>query len=288
MIVEKKYIPKSMYSIKCPYTMQPTYITIHNTANDASADNEYNYMTKVNGKSTTGFHIVVDDKKAIYAIPLERNSWNAGDGINGPGNRKSISIEICYSKSGGERYRKAEENCIQLVVTLFKQYGMDISKLRKHQDWSGKYCPHRILSENRWESFKKRVSDKLNNNSKFNVGDKIKINTINNYKYYIADDVKYLYGVYQIRENINAGGVSNFSWIDNGIPEKCVDLVDANGIKLKDSDRRHVKKGNKFVFAKIFTIKKIVRDKNRIYLYLDFDNNEMHRFWVIEDNCVNA
>lgn len=34
--------------------MNPQYITIHNTANDASADNEHTYMTKTNAGSSTG------------------------------------------------------------------------------------------------------------------------------------------------------------------------------------------------------------------------------------------
>lgn len=34
--------------------------------------------------------------------------------------------------------------------------------MKKHQDWSGKYCPHRILGENRWESFKQRIQAELN------------------------------------------------------------------------------------------------------------------------------
>lgn len=83
---------------------------------------------------------------------------NIMDGSNGPGNRKSIGIEICYSKSGGDRYNKAEENCVQLVAMLLKRYGWGIDRVKKHQDWSGKYCPHRILAEGRWESFKNRIA----------------------------------------------------------------------------------------------------------------------------------
>ena len=158
MKIEEKYISSSLYRTKSPYSMTPQYITIHNTANDASANNEYTFMTKTNASSTTGWHIVVDDVKAIYAVPLNRNSWHAGDGGNGPGNRKSIGIEICYSKSGGERYNKAEENCVQLVAMLLKRYGWGIDRVKKHQDWSGKYCPHRILAEGRWESFKNRIA----------------------------------------------------------------------------------------------------------------------------------
>lgn len=140
MKTEEKYISSSLYRTKSPYSMTPQYITIHNTANDASANNEYTFMTKTNASSTTGWHIVVDDVKAIYAVPLNRNSWHAGDGANGTGNRRSIGIEICYSKSGGERYNKAEENCVQLVAMLLKRYGWGIDRVKKHQDWSGKYC----------------------------------------------------------------------------------------------------------------------------------------------------
>uniref|UniRef100_UPI003FA52EDB peptidoglycan recognition protein family protein n=1 Tax=Lysinibacillus sp. 54212 TaxID=3119829 RepID=UPI003FA52EDB len=71
--------------------------------------------------------------------------------------------EICYSKSGGERYEKAEENAVQYIAKLLYQHGWGIDRVKKHQDWSGKYCPHRILSEGRWESFKQRVQVSLNN-----------------------------------------------------------------------------------------------------------------------------
>lgn len=94
-------ITKDKYSLKCPYKMTPTRIIVHNTANDASARNEIKYMESNN--HSTSFHYVVDDKEVVQGIPLDRNSWNTGDGANGKGNREGISIEICYSKSGGSR-----------------------------------------------------------------------------------------------------------------------------------------------------------------------------------------
>lgn len=117
------------------------------------------------------------------------------------------------------------------------------------------------------------------------VGSKVKIGTIAPYKYYIADDVQIKYGIYQIRENVNAGGENAFEWRDNGIPEACVDLVDENGNKLPNSDYTHTKKGDKFIFAKTFEVKKIAYDNNKKYFYLDFDGNADNRFWVIEDYC---
>ena len=88
--------PKDKYSIKCPHTLKAKTIIIHNTANDASAQNEVQYMHRNNNK--VSFHFAVDDVEIIKALPLDRNSWNAGDGSNGKGNREGISIEICYSK----------------------------------------------------------------------------------------------------------------------------------------------------------------------------------------------
>ncbi|HJA41202.1 MAG TPA: N-acetylmuramoyl-L-alanine amidase, partial [Firmicutes bacterium] len=57
--------------------------------------------------------------------------------------------EICYSKSGGERYVKAEENAVQLVAYLLKKYKLPISRVKQHNFWSGKDCPHRIRKEGR-------------------------------------------------------------------------------------------------------------------------------------------
>ncbi|MRC85176.1 N-acetylmuramoyl-L-alanine amidase, partial [Bacillus thuringiensis] len=110
-------------------------------------------------------HIAVDDKEAVQGIPLERNAWHTGDG-NGNGNRKSIGVEICYSLSGGDRYYKAEDNAAIVVAQLMKQYDIPINKVRTHQSWSGKYCPHRMLAEGRWDSFIERVQNAYNGGNK--------------------------------------------------------------------------------------------------------------------------
>lgn len=80
----------------------------------------------------------------------------------GSGNRKSISVEICYSLSGGDRYYRAENNAATVVAQLMKQYNIPISKVRTHQSWSGKYCPHRMLDEGRWNTFIERVQNPYN------------------------------------------------------------------------------------------------------------------------------
>lgn len=156
-LLKQKLIDESKYSIKCPYEMGAEFIVVHNTANDASAINEVNYMA--NNAQKTSFHIAVDDKEAIQAIPFDRNAFHAGDG-NGDGNRKGIAIEICYSKSGGDKFEKAKANAIDIIVDILKERNWDITKVRKHQDFSGKYCPHRILDEG-WDKFIAQIQERI-------------------------------------------------------------------------------------------------------------------------------
>lgn len=156
--IVQKLVSSNKYNIKCPYEMIEEYITVHNTNNDASAENEISYMNNNNNK--VSFHFAVDDIQAVQGLPLDRNGWHAGDG-NGTGNRKSIAIEICYSKSGGDKFIKAEQNAAKLIAQLLKERGWGINRVKKHQDWSNKYCPHRTLDLG-WDRFIKMIEIKLN------------------------------------------------------------------------------------------------------------------------------
>jgi len=158
MKVVQNLVPSSKYSIKCPYSMIPEFIVVHNTANDASARNEVAYMIRNNDK--VSFHYAIDDKEIIQGIPENRNAWHAGDGANGQGNRKGLSIEICYSKSGGKRFEEAEKLAAKFIAYELKEKGWGIDKVKKHQDFSGKYCPHRTLDMG-WQRFLDMVKSEL-------------------------------------------------------------------------------------------------------------------------------
>ena len=156
---KKNLVSPSKHSIKCPYSMTPEFVVVHNTANDASAENEVKYM--ISNNNQVSFHFAVDDKEVIQGLPLDRNAWACGDGANGNGNRKGIQVEICYSKSGGARFDAAEKNAARFIVQLLKERGWGAEKVKKHQDFSGKYCPHRTLDIG-WASFVNMVKDYLN------------------------------------------------------------------------------------------------------------------------------
>ena len=183
MNVIKNLVSQSKYSIKCPYSMTPEFVVVHNTANDASAQNEVKYM--ISNNNQVSFHFAVDDKEIVQGLPLDRNAWACGDGANGKGNRKGIQIEICYSKSGGARFENAEKNAAKFIAQLLKERGWGVDKVKKHQDFSNKYCPHRTLDKG-WASFVNMIKDYLNElnkpvqstqSSSISVGDKVKVKT---------------------------------------------------------------------------------------------------------------
>lgn len=186
-MLKQMLIDSNKYGVKCPYSMTPKGICIHNTANDASALAERNNVNRWDNDAEVSFHIAIDDIEAIQLIPFNRNAWHSGDGGNGPGNRNYIAIEICYSKSGGDRFIKAEQRAAKEVAVLLKEYGWSINNVKKHQDFSNKYCPHRTLNMG-WQRFLNMIQAELsalngtdtpsvpsNSNDEIVVGSKVKV-----------------------------------------------------------------------------------------------------------------
>lgn len=136
------------------------YIAIHNTANRASARSEVNYMHT--GQSEVTYHFAIDDKECVQALPLNKSGWHAGDGGR-KGGAVSIGIEICYSLDPDDpRYPVAEDNAAHKTAELLVSKGFGINRVKTHQMYSGKYCPHRMLDNNGWEAFKAKVQKYMN------------------------------------------------------------------------------------------------------------------------------
>lgn len=162
----KDHIPKTVPHDRRPGgAMTPHYLTIHSTANPKStAKGERNWLTNSENKRAASYHIVVDEREAIECIPLNEIAWHAGDGKGGTGNTKSISLEICES---GNR-TKTLKNAISLTAKILKDRRWDVSRLKRHHDWSGKNCP-RILIDSQyrekqiqtWDWFRKEVDELL-------------------------------------------------------------------------------------------------------------------------------
>ncbi|MFZ8765625.1 N-acetylmuramoyl-L-alanine amidase [Enterococcus diestrammenae] len=160
------------YANKCPYSMDADSVTVHETDNNASANNEVSYM--IGNTDQVSYHVAIDEKEAVQGIPFNRNTWNAGDGGSGHGNRKSISFEICrnYNQSQGtnitgtqlEQYKKAKANAIKVIAQIMVEQGIpaNTSTVKSHYDRSGKNCPSKMRNDGQWITFRDAVIKEYN------------------------------------------------------------------------------------------------------------------------------
>ena len=139
---------------------KPEYITIHNTPdiNEASGTNDaeqYARATFNNNMGDVVVHYYIDETACWHILADDTVGWHAADGSNGPGNTKSIAIEIIMDGSGDSSDKGAK-----LAAYLLYTYGLGIDKMKTHRDWySKKYCPAFILPH--WSDFRAKVEKYL-------------------------------------------------------------------------------------------------------------------------------
>lgn len=158
IIPRQNLLSPSKYNLKCPWEYRQENvrnIIVHNTANDASAEDEIAYM--IRNDSAVSYHFAIDDKEVVQGIPLSKGAFSCG---NRQGDLHGISIEICYSASGGERFIKAEKLAARFIAQLLNERGWGIDRVTKHQDYDGKYCPHRTLDLG-WQRFLNLVKKEM-------------------------------------------------------------------------------------------------------------------------------
>lgn len=168
--VKQKLVSQHKWDIKAPFEMDAEFITFHNTANDVSAEREIIYM--INNNSKVSYHFAVDEKEVVQGIPLNRTAWHCGDGL-GRGNLKSIGVEVCYSKSGGTKYKKAEALAIKFIAQLLHERNWGTDRVKQHNYWSGKNCPHLVRSEGRWIKVIASIQKELDALNTVAVGGKV-------------------------------------------------------------------------------------------------------------------
>lgn len=162
MEIVQNLVNSGKYSIKCPYERTPQFYVVHNTYNDAAASNEVAYMIRNDNK--VSFHYAVDDVEVVQGLLENRSAFASGDGGKGQGNLYGIHVEICYSKSGGDKFIKAEQNAAKFIADGLRAHGWGIDKVKKHQDFADKYCPHRTLDMG-WQRFLNMVQANLDGNA---------------------------------------------------------------------------------------------------------------------------
>lgn len=144
-------IPISNKNARPGYAMNAECFAVHNTGNPgASAKANSEYVDNQTGY--VSWHFTVGNCEVYQELPITESGWHAGDGANGPGNRKSIGIEIAEVPG-------AEETAIKFIAELLKATGLGIDRVLPHKHFSGKNCPRLILPH--WDKFINEIKKEM-------------------------------------------------------------------------------------------------------------------------------
>lgn len=159
--IYQSFIPKGKRN-RPGYYNPIDYITVHNTGNyaeTADADNHIGFLN--NTQSLVSWHYTVDDEKIVQHIPDRESAYHATDGA-GPGNRKSIGVEICVNGNDDDRLRKATDRAAKLIANLCRTYDLDASAIKQHHYfYNKKNCPEELRSGRpyTWDTFIHKVEE---------------------------------------------------------------------------------------------------------------------------------
>lgn len=177
---------------------KPEYIVIHYTGSPSQGiDRTVHYMTEY--KSEISAHYIVDGERIAQVVAIDDAAWHVSDGsVNRRyergkdaeawhnseageafhGNRNSIGIELCVTKSDKKSVKVGDtdweftkgtvETAAKLVAALMNELDIPIRRVIRHMDATGKPCPRPFVSlksdgnkdnDDRWLAFLKTVRD---------------------------------------------------------------------------------------------------------------------------------
>lgn len=144
------------------------YIIIHYTGTDYDrAENNARYFQKWNTRSA-GAHFFIDrDGTIIKSVALNLVAWSVGGKkyVNTKGgsmhgvitNANSVSIELCdnLSKDPSPEQIEGVKKCIKYI----RKYCKNANDVYRHYDVTGKQCPARMVSDKKWQEFKRKIGE---------------------------------------------------------------------------------------------------------------------------------
>lgn len=149
------------------------YIVIHYTANDGDTD-EGNGNYFANNIVKASAHYFVDGDSITQSVPDDYVAYSVGGSKYSDCNRtgggkfygqctntNSISIELCDEvRNGISDFSPATiENAVEYTKLLMKKYNVDISRVIRHFDVTGKPCPKPYVDNARWKEFKNLITE---------------------------------------------------------------------------------------------------------------------------------
>ena len=154
--INRQYVSaKNTYSRK----NAKKYIVVHETDNyKKGADALRHAKAQYNGNLSTSVHFycgfdgiyqVAELDKCVQAVG---KTYKTNRPVKDATNYNTINIEICVNED--RDYNVARQNAIVLVKWLMKQEDIPASRVIRHYDAKGKYCP-RTMMDNPvlWDNF---------------------------------------------------------------------------------------------------------------------------------------
>ena len=168
------FIPDGKFGRQIHIKLRATYLTIHSTGSPGGTaatharllrEGQIRGKTKWNVRGFNIWHFTVDDKETIQHMPLDETGEHADH--EGPGNMKSIGIEICEFNEPA-RQRAAVARCVILAAWLRKKYRIPIENVVPHYFWTmvhagnwHKPCPAIFMEKGKpgakWDAFVKQI-----------------------------------------------------------------------------------------------------------------------------------
>ncbi|MEQ1861527.1 MAG: N-acetylmuramoyl-L-alanine amidase [Chthoniobacteraceae bacterium] len=176
--LSQMFVPAGRYGRRKEFRLDASYITIHSTSNRGAtalqhargmARGAFRGRSKWNRTGYLTWHFTVDNVRAIQSLPLSIQGEHADH--DGPGNTRSVAIEICEFRSRSQQ-EAALDRAARLTAYVMRQTGVPISRVVPHQHWPQRHfhnyqknCPRILLQGGRpgpkWQAFLKRVQSYL-------------------------------------------------------------------------------------------------------------------------------
>ena len=159
------------------------YICIHYVGAEGDAKQNVNYYNRKTSTSASADFFVGHKgdiwqynpnpkDRYCWAVGGSRQSSHGGSFYGKAKNYNSISIEMCVKTKGSKAANSKDwyftnetiESTIELTKYLMKLYNVPSSRVIRHYDVTGKYCPgvfgwnDQTGSEREWESFKSKLT----------------------------------------------------------------------------------------------------------------------------------
>ena len=153
-MISKQIIDSKQWAVKCPYSITPVGISIHNTGNpNSTAQNERDNLNWTSDERS--FHFVTDKNKTIQCIDECRNSWANSDYNKGWNSKSYLNWEICERDYAG-----SEKQAIKDIAQFLVSKGWNVDKIKNHSTFDpSSGCPRKTLPH--WNQFIQDIKDEM-------------------------------------------------------------------------------------------------------------------------------